>query len=177
MEFKGFNKLARLNRDCTITEKIDGTNACVVVSPITGTVTAQSRTRIITPEDDNFGFAAWVRDHADDLQQLGHGYHFGEWWGPGIQRRYGIAERRFSLFRHPDVLPHCCHVVPKLYEGLFSGEAIQTTLAYLALGGSVASPGFMRPEGIVVWHHAARVSFKVTLEGDAEPKSKYAQEP
>jgi hypothetical protein len=31
LEFDGFGKIARLNRDCTITEKIDGTNANIVV--------------------------------------------------------------------------------------------------------------------------------------------------
>ena len=59
-EFRAFHKIPRLFRDVIITEKIDGTNACVVVTP-DGTVLAQSRSRFITPEDDNFGFAAWVQ--------------------------------------------------------------------------------------------------------------------
>jgi hypothetical protein len=28
----------------------------------------------------------------------------------------------------------------------------------------------MKPEGIVIWHDAARQMFKVTLEKDSEPK-------
>ena len=64
-------------------------------------VFAQSRKRFITPISDNFGFAAWVRDNAEALVSiLGPGRHFGEWWGNGIQRGYGLpkGERRFSLF-------------------------------------------------------------------------------
>jgi len=38
--------------------------------------------------------------------------------------------------------------------------------------GSVASPGFMRPEGVVVYHVAANMYFKKTIEKDEEPKSK-----
>jgi hypothetical protein len=32
-------------------------------------------------------------------------------------------------------------------------------------------PGFMDPEGIVVYHVAANQMFKVTLKGDDAPKS------
>ncbi len=32
MEFKEFPKIARLTRDCIITEKIDGTNASIYIS-------------------------------------------------------------------------------------------------------------------------------------------------
>jgi len=94
-----------------ITEKIDGTNAAIgvvqtgwdgeagAVSRPHYRVYAQSRTRIITPQSDNMGFAAWVQQHAEVLAQtLGEGLHFGEWWGVGIQRGYGLSERRFSLF-------------------------------------------------------------------------------
>ena len=47
MEFEEFPKVPRLSRGCVITEKIDGTNAQVMVDE-DGTVTAASRTRIIT---------------------------------------------------------------------------------------------------------------------------------
>lgn len=36
--------------------------------------------------------------------------------------------------------------------------------------GSHASPGFMNPEGIVMYHKASNAMFKVTLEGDEAPK-------
>src|SRR6478609_4562760 len=115
-EFQEFPKMPRLSREVIITEKIDGTNAQVLITP-EGEIHAGSRTRWITPESDNFGFAAWVRDNREQLLQLGPGRHFGEWWGSGIQRRYGLTEKRFSLFnvkRWGESRPACCHVVPVL---------------------------------------------------------------
>ena len=135
-----------------------------------------SRTRWITPKDDNFGFASWVWENGRDLFQLGEGQHFGEWWGKGIQRGYGLQERRFSLFntsRWNDdaVRPSCCHVVPTLYEGLFNTEMIRLEAEVLWHRGSVAAPGFMKPEGIVVFHKHSNSLFKYTLKND-EAKGK-----
>lgn len=176
-EFKAFEKIPRLRRNVVVTEKIDGTNAIVHVSE-EGIVRAGSRSRWITPEDDNYGFAKWVHEHADELRLLGPGYHYGEWWGQGIQRRYGLDHKRFSLFnagRWGDdaVRPACCHVVPVLAEGV-QEVAVESALHRLRTEGSVAAPGFMRPEGIVVYHTASRSLFKVTLERDAEPKGRAA---
>lgn len=175
IEFKEFPKIARLKRETTITEKIDGTNACVIVTE-DGQIAAQSRSRLITPEDDNFGFARWVADNAEELAKLGPGHHYGEWWGAGIQRRYGLAEKRFSLFNtarwnenNPN-RPECCSVVPVLWQGDLSG--VDTVLNQLRESGSVAAPGFMNPEGVVVYHSSSRTMFKVTLEKDEEWKGK-----
>ena len=116
LEFKPFPKMARLRRDCIITEKIDGTNASIYIGPyISGDAQCigiqytenvplgmwvGSRNRWITLADDNFGFARWAYDHTSELFGLGEGHHFGEWWGSGIQRGYGFknGERFFSLF-------------------------------------------------------------------------------
>lgn len=97
--YPAFRKIPRLNRDVVITEKIDGTNALIFIDG-EGGISAGSRTKWITPESDNFGFAAWVRDCSSILLELGPGFHYGEWWGHGIQRNYGLpkGERRFSLF-------------------------------------------------------------------------------
>ena len=173
LTFEEFPKIARLNRDCVISEKIDGTNAQVIVGE-DGEIVAASRSRIIYPEDDNFGFARWVRENADELRTLGPGRHFGEWWGAGIQRRYGQQTKRFSLFnaeRWGEARPLCCDVVPVLYRGKFSTEAVNGCLDRLREQGSAVAPGFMKPEGVIVWHNAARVGFKVTLERDDAPKS------
>jgi hypothetical protein len=176
LEFQAFPKIARLNRDCIITEKLDGTNAQVHIDD-DGVVSAGSRTRWITPgkSTDNFGFAAWVESNADELRKLGSGIHFGEWWGLGIQRGYGLHECRFSLFNAERWLdnperPSCCGVVPVLYRGSFSTLDVEDAVHRLREHGSVAAPGFMRPEGVIVWHCAARSMFKVTLEKDSEPK-------
>lgn len=178
VEFQPFSKIARLNRDIIITEKIDGTNAAIGVTE-NGEVFAQSRTRIITPDQDNFGFARWVYDNNLALADaLGPGLHFGEWWGKGIQRGYGLDERRFSLFNvarwNPlltgEPLPDFLSAVPVMYKGPFSQERINAMLDILRRVGSQAEPGYMRPEGVVVYHTAARMMFKATLENDEKPK-------
>src|SRR5438105_3732245 len=103
--FEEFPKIARLSRDCIVTEKIDGTNAQIFITE-DGTIHFGSRSRWITPENDNYGFARWATEHKEDLLKLGPGRHFGEWWGCGIQRGYGLKEKRFSLF---NVMRWCLH--------------------------------------------------------------------
>jgi hypothetical protein len=217
IEFQEWPKIPRLNRDITITEKIDGTNAAVgiltgneadtaglgedaskgryLARTVNGTfVYAQSRSRIITPDQDNKGFAKWVWNHAEELASiLGPGLHFGEWWGNGIQRGYGLdqGDKRFSLFNTKRWGPANEHglqsmaddgigyveglgVVPVLYEGPFDDGWVvppwNDALYDLATDGSKAAPGFIRPEGVVIYHHAANSCFKVTLEHDDAPK-------
>lgn len=139
-------------------------------------LTAQSRKRIITPgkSTDNYGFAAWVYGNAEALVRLlGTGLHFGEWWGAGIQCGYGLppGKRHFSLFnadRYSDVSEiiggSLVQSVPVLYQGPNHTIAISEELRALKVNGSVAAPGFMRPEGICVYHSASRLVSKVTLD-------------
>lgn len=188
-DFQSFAKIARLSRDMIISEKIDGTNAQVFIGE-DGEFLVGSRKRWITPEDDNFGFAAWACMHKPELfYGLGPGRHFGEWWGSGIQRGYGLTEKRFSLFnvqrwclhddepqrivtgdprqeKYQERLPACCGLVPVLYRGPFSTTMADVTLRCLEQEGSAASPGFAKPEGIVVYHVSGNVAFKKTLSGD-----------
>lgn len=176
-EFKAFPKISRLFREIVITEKIDGTNACVVVQKddTLGAwgVWAQSRKRLIHPRDDNHGFAAWVADHIGELIDLGPGYHYGEWWGQGIQRGYGLDEKRFSLFGHwYESVPECVSVAPILYRGEFSTGAVAGALNQLELDGSVVAPGFDNPEGVVVYHEHSRTRFKVTLDDNDAHKER-----
>lgn len=206
MEFTPFPKIARLSRDMVVTEKIDGTNALVSISPFAPwdfedpkvidvssglSMRAGSRTRWITPDDDNFDFARWVRHNSGDLFALGEGQHHGEWWGRGIQRGYGLAEKRFSLFnvgRWYDprdcagedlegraAAPECCRVVPILARGPMSTMVVEACVQLLRQNGSCVAPGFMDPEGVVVWHEAARQLFKKTLERDEAPKTAFAE--
>jgi hypothetical protein len=190
-DFIGFGKIPRLSREIVITEKIDGTNAQIAISEIGSfapnnavyvkngiAILVGSRTRWITPSDDNAGFALWVVNHAEELLSLGIGSHYGEWWGLGIQRNYGLKEKRFSLFNTSrwtdDTLrPNCCHVVPELYKGIFDTQIIQSQLDDLATNGSKAAPGFLKPEGIIIYHTAANMYFKKTLVKDEEPKSSF----
>lgn len=75
VEFKSWGKIPRaIGEGVTITEKLDGTNACVVIQD--GVIAGvQSRNRFITPEDDNYGFARWVSENEHELLKLGEGYH------------------------------------------------------------------------------------------------------
>lgn len=209
IEFTEFPKMPRLSRECIVTEKIDGTNACIFITQGRNeegsihewfdeetrsdmVMFAGSRTRWITPTDDNFGFAAWVKANAEELAKLPPGRHFGEWWGSGIQRGYGLqkGEKRYSLFntlrfhlqgtpsrqegeKTTIELPACVGLVPVLWRGIFSTEMVGAVLANLREDGSVAAPGFMKPEGVVVFHVAGNTGFKKTLEKDEEPKSRH----
>jgi len=172
MEFEKFPKMGRLSRTCLITEKIDGTNAQVAFDE-EGNMFVGSRKRWITPEDDNYGFAAWCHENIEQLRLLGPGRHFGEWWGSGIQRRYGMQEKVFSLFnttRWKNGCPECCRTVPVMYHGLFSSTAVDDAIHRLIEEGSLAAPGFMNPEGVVVYHQAAGVGFKKTVKNDEKSK-------
>lgn len=201
IDFKGWPKTPRLFRDSVITEKLDGTNACVIIQqvpegeecPIEAVtevkaetaafdtyyaVGAQSRNRLIYPTNDNAGFAFWVREHARALVDLlGPGYHYGEWWGKGIQRGYGLDEKRFSLFnvsRYEDVdlstVPGL-GVVPVLQRCTFNTAVVLDVAEALACGGSRAAPGYDNPEGVVVYHTASGSLFKYLIEADDRPKA------
>jgi RNA ligase len=210
IEFREWPKITRLNRPMIVTEKIDGTNAAVIVHPLfaderraAGSIVvgrggskggmegivvhafgnennqylvgAQSRKKLISPgKQDNAGFAGWVREHAQELAEgLGEGYHYGEWWGKGIQRGYGLDHKRFSLFnvtRWRDERPSCCHVVPTLYEGIFDTDEINFQTSALLDDGSHAAPGWNRPEGVVAFHVPSGRSYKVLCENDELPK-------
>ena len=175
MEFTEFPKMPRLSRECIITEKIDGTNAQIFIADDCETMLIGSRTRWITPQNDNYGFARWCEANRDQLLLLGPGRHFGEWWGNGVQRGYGIKEKRFSLFNTlrwtEENTPSCVGVVPVLYRGIFTTDAVESCLQHLRDGGSVASPGFMKPEGVVAFHLAGGFGFKKTIESDEIPKA------
>lgn len=176
MEFTPFPKIPRLSRDVIVTEKIDGTNASIFISD-EGDFLTGSRKQWITPEDDHFGFSRWAHEHKDELLKLGPGHHFGEWWGSGIQRGYGLpkGEKRFSLFNvsrwSTDTLPGCVSLVPVLWTDNFNflNDFLCAILQDLRLNGSKAAPGFMQPEGVIVFHTAGNYAFKKTLEKD-QPK-------
>lgn len=215
--FEAWPKTPRLNnRGTTITEKIDGTNAAVVIIPvnaieawgrlctdyggfawvddtvrkdITYVVGAQSRKRLIRPGDDNAGFATWVSQNVDELVDLlGPGRHFGEWWGQGIQRRYGMDRKVFSLFNthkwgkiaterldwHSRARDINMSVVPLLWEGKFSDVVVDMSIGSLRQNGSYAAAewGFagQPAEGIILRHRELGGNLKVLLENDDIPK-------
>lgn len=199
--FEEFPKIPRLKREVVITEKVDGTNAQIAWAELnSGTLLdaaqldpfclgifsgasngdsamalyAGSRSRWLdtSSKGDNFGFAKWVLEHAEELRALGPGRHYGEWYGSGIQRGYGLTggEKRFALFNvarwnpeNPN-RPACCGVVPLISRG--EDVSVDTAMGYLRLHGSFIAPGFMNPEGVVVFHSASRQMYKVTFKDD-----------
>ncbi len=175
LKFQEFPSIKRLKRGCVITEKIDGTNAQISFDE-NGVILCGSRKREITPDDDNYGFARWAYDRQDALFDiLGEGRHFGEWWGQGIQRRYGMGKKIFSLFnsgrwgKKELASIEQLDVVPVLYAGEFSTEAVNKVMLDLK-GNSIAADGYHKPEGIIVYHSQIKQMFKVTFEHDTTGK-------
>jgi hypothetical protein len=208
-EFRKYPSIPRYRKGIQVTEKIDGTNATIVITPLTGLlepdevaretvfndagsgfrVQAQSRTRLITPGkgNDNHGFARWVYDNNSELASLlGEGYHYGEWWGSGINRGYGLTgdEKHFSLFnpdryaylQRPNYKNSLLRTVPVLYRGPAylpytpadsqTRDAVEYAMQKLRETGSRAAEGYGNPEGVVVFHEAGRQLYKVTYEYD-----------
>ena len=171
MNFSSFPKIEHLNDlVMVITQKIHGTNAQIFIEEAASEsldqglvlveekkylVRAGSRTKWITPEDDNYGFASWVEANKVSLvKYLGPGQHFGEWAGPKINSGEGLTKKTLVLFDHyryeKEGLPPDTVLVPVLYSGAYSAEVIERVMQELKSNGSVRVPGFMRPEGIVV---------------------------
>jgi len=197
IEMRKFPKIPRYNRDIIITEKIDGTNGQIRIDPVKKTasdilrrdfeekgwkiiedthvdwaIIPASRNRHLTLKKDHYDFVEWVYNNADKLIHLGPGRsHYGEWWGQGIQRKYGMEHKQFTLFNPYAYKDAVLPTVPILYEGPNDPLAIEETLYNLKTHGSVVAPGYMNPEGIVIFHTAANQMFKITFENDESHKS------
>lgn len=215
VEFVKWSSTARLFRDVTVTEKLDGTNACVIFERISDmeipeggnlpnalgfagdtVVYAQSRNRLITPSNDNAGFAKWVEQNREELfYVLGEGRHYGEWWGQSIGRKYNMSQKVFSIFNTaswykeeaPGLLAPSSRasrarevdtkidVVPVLFQGMFSEEIIREYANQLRLCGSEATSRytgerFSNPEGICIYHKGADTVFKYTFDSNDKHK-------
>jgi hypothetical protein len=177
IEFKGWPKTPRLKGNpITITEKIDGTNACVIVRD--GEVVGmQSRNRLIKPGDDNMGFAFWVHENREELAALlGDGYHYGEWAGPGIQKNpHQLDRKKFFLFNTArfnrdevfNLTKVSLDVVPVLFHGAYSQDAVELEMHLLQ---KRADKQGYTPEGICIYFHATKQVTKMTY---AHPDGKW----
>ncbi len=187
VEFKEWPKIPRGGggETITITEKIDGTNACIIVSE--GLVIgAQSRTQLLCERElyivegfigevgkwenrsDNYGFADYVRNNENELSKLGDGYHYGEWAGPGIQKNHHNLEKKTLFLFNSDrwrdgrqERPAGVECVPVIYEGEWGPHIIENTMK--ELWDTAKYKGY-HPEGIVIWYHKTRRYEKVTFE-------------
>lgn len=185
-EFKRWASIERLGQTVTITEKVHGSNAQILVTD-DGQVRAGSRERWLDRVNDNYGFCRHVLDHADEVATLlGPGRHYGEWYGVGINSGYGLKSKRLALFdtRFADKpRPEWCDVVPVLYRGLWHVPAFDEVLAKLKTDGSVIAPGFMNPEGVVIRFERSGVLMKHVFDleetgwrkGFRDPETKNAE--
>lgn len=124
--------------------KLDGTNGGVQIFS-DGRVAVQSRSQIITPENDNLGFAAWVSQNIDYFASLASAENvtvFGEWCGKGIQKRTAVSmcdRKIFAVFAvqfggesgklakleiHPDKVAEFLPKHPDIFVLPFYGEPI-----------------------------------------------------
>jgi hypothetical protein len=101
-------------------------------------------------------------------EKLGEGYHYGEWYGTGIQKNpHKIDGRRFALFNSNrwrdgrQERPDGFECVPILYEDVYTNTIIEETMQALRLRSIAFS---YKAEGIVVWYHTTRRYEKFTFE-------------
>lgn len=89
------------------TVKLHGTNAAVVLNE-DGSIHFQSRERIITPTDDNAGFATWASTIDWNNKFFNHVFNgftnviiFGEWCGGNIQQGVALNQlpKMFVIFK------------------------------------------------------------------------------
>lgn len=159
MEFKSFGKILHIGKlYMSITQKIHGSNAQIYIYKDENGETqllCGSRSRWLTPDDDNYGFCKFVTENREDFtSRLGEGRHFGEWAGPGINSGEGLKEKTLCLFNWRrwtgKQLPARVTTVPLLYKGPISLTAINEMMDALKEQGSFLVPGFMKPEGVVI---------------------------
>lgn len=181
-EFRPWGKTPRyFDIHAVVTEKIDGTNALIHITE-DGRLYPGSRNRWLSEgkKTDNYGFATFCAANREELLKLGPGWHYGEWWGRGIGRGYGFNDaahseyanqgRFLSLFNtrrwgaHNPTTPRCVTAVPILAEGRLAPALVNNAVARLQETGSVAAPGFMDVEGVVVYLPQFDSRMKIVLD-------------
>lgn len=103
-EWAAYHNVEPRKRKFVGTVKLHGTNAGI--SLLGGELFYRSRTRIITPDDDNAGFARHMSAHGDVVRELFGALPgqditiFGEWCGAGVQSNVGISaeQKMFVVF-------------------------------------------------------------------------------
>lgn len=96
--------------------KLHGTNCAIVKS--NGIVYAQSRTKVITPKDDNFGFAKFVETL--DLSKVQDNIViYGEWAGKTIQNNVACSQvdKFFAVFAIKDLTKEDSFIVDPIQIG------------------------------------------------------------
>lgn len=182
IKFLKWPKITRRNAKCTISEKANGSNGALAfkvtdASPTDGReiyvldvqMAVQTRTRIVTTQDDQTGIARWAEANRETLEmdllyvnrmlpEPGTYYHYGEFMTRGHDEPhfYLFNTRRWTgvKFRTPTL-----KVVPVLYEGDYSDEIVEKCLEDLRQNGSRIHPG-LPAEGVVVYYPSNDTMFK-----------------
>jgi hypothetical protein len=195
VDFKAYPKTHRIGTEqYTITEKVDGTNGVVYVHKAKPAdfrvgkdrsyVKAGSRSRWLEDDGskkwDNHGFGEWVMENERALIELPEGFHYGEWYGRGINRNYGLKDRRFMLFDYAryDKLITNNNILGDLIETEtvladvvtydYLSIAIKLNSACLSVEGSVHVRGFSDPEGLIIRSKLRPAVYKYIIRKDEE---------
>ena len=214
--YPSFSSIERLeNIYCIISEKIDGTNGLIEIqnkanNSNTGSMIVKfgSRNRYISFSDDNAGFANFFRHYEKKFKNMAKeiiasSYNedsqtdeiptenyplriYGEWFGKGIQRGYGLKDKffmPFSTFYAEKLIEYQVPNIVKpniMYTGKFSQEIADTCMQTLT-NGSLIIPEFKRPEGIVIHFPKYNFRLKQTFEGSKWeqniPKAEHDKKP
>ncbi len=195
-EFHKYFKIPRIeNETFTISEKIDGSNGLIYVHHARfddvkkgvdrSYILAGSRSKWLIDDGsktwDNHGFGSWVEENEEDLYSLDEGYHYGEWYGKGINRGYGLLDKRFMLFnygRYAEKLrladsgllfnmPTKVQVETVFhhnvkFEQLF--QIIAEVRYHLTHDGSKHVQGYIKPEGLIVRSELSGKLWKVIID-------------
>lgn len=95
------------------TVKLHGTNAAIVFLP-EGEEYFQSRENVVTPENDNFGFARMMKELSHSFDEIRKNFDntkiivlYGEWAGEGLKNNAAITKltKAFYLFAAFEILP------------------------------------------------------------------------
>ena len=195
VNYNSFPSIERLeNIYCIISEKIDGTNSLIEINETN--VRFGSRNRYISFSDDNAGFANFFKDYEARFEDAAKDITtdesyplriYGEWFGCGIQRGYGLKDKFFMPFNSFYSEKLIEYQVPNviapniMYTGKFSMEVVDTCMQQLKLNGSGVVKDYKQPEGIVIFFPKYNFRLKETFDGakwkDALPKSEHDKKP
>lgn len=204
MSYPSFPSIERLeNLHCVITEKIDGTNGLIEYWIDSNPnhfpycqVRFGSRNRYITTTDDNSGFANFFFSHKSRILEIIGNLEepptqsiriYGEWFGKGIQRGYGLDQKYFMPFSSFWAEKMIEAGIPNikepaiLYTGKFIEAEVDHQMGILKFDGSHVVPGYRNPEGIVIYFSHYNFRLKQTFTGPKwqtdEPKPEHDKKP
>lgn len=135
-------------------------------------VVAQGRNQLLTPDDDNMGFAAWVVDNHAAFESATRDRHlvlYGEWCGSGIQKGVaisGIGRKVFAVFAaqlgdhhvetaeliiEPERIAKLVPEHPDVFVLPWYGEAVQIDFANLDAAADVLNAAVSEVETNDPW--------------------------